>query len=665
MVTVGEVLWQPSQQWVENTNLHRFRLWLKEHRNLEFPDLLALRRWSVADIDAFWGAIWDFFDIKASTPPTAVLGKRTMPGAEWFPGAKMNYAEHILRHEKPGTPALFYCNEQNPLQSLDWSELAGNVRKLATRLRELGVQPGDRVASYMTNIPEAVTALLATASIGAIWSSCSPDFGTHSVLDRLSQIEPKVLFCIDGYTYKGKAFDRKEEVRNIVKALPTLKKVIYVPYLDRNDTTPPVPEAELWSDLLKGDPVSAENFQFEQVPFQHPLWILFSSGTTGLPKAIVHGHGGITLEQHKLSGLHYDLKPDDRIFFFTTTGWMMWNFLVSTMLVQARPILYDGNPTYPEADVLWKMCDEAGARLFGASPTLQQMQENAGIVPKEKYRFEKLECIMLAGSPVSAECTAWFYNNVKADLFLGPGSGGTDICAGFCGPMPGLPVKAGIIQMPHLGVDLQAFDAEGKSIRNEVGEFVICQPMPSMPLYFWNDPNNERYIETYFSDYPGIWRQGDYFMINDEDGCFVLGRSDATLNRYGIRIGTAEIYRSVEALDEVADSIIVNLELPGGKFYMPLFVKLQPGLTLTEELKQKINAKLRSDYSPRHIPDEIHQVEDIPYTLTGKKMEVPLRKILFGQPVEKAANRDAMSNPQSLDWYVNFRDTQTAYKLDA
>jgi acetoacetyl-CoA synthase len=665
MVTVGEVLWQPSQQWVENTNLHRFRLWLKEHRNLEFPDLLALRRWSVADIDAFWGAIWDFFDIKASTPPTAVLGKRTMPGAEWFPGAKMNYAEHILRHEKPGTPALFYCNEQNPLQSLDWSELAGNVRKLATRLRELGVQPGDRVASYMTNIPEAVTALLATASIGAIWSSCSPDFGTHSVLDRLSQIEPKVLFCIDGYTYKGKAFDRKEEVRNIVKALPTLKKVIYVPYLDRNDTTPPVPEAELWSDLLKGDPVSAEDFQFEQVPFQHPLWILFSSGTTGLPKAIVHGHGGITLEQHKLSGLHYDLKPDDRIFFFTTTGWMMWNFLVSTMLVQARPILYDGNPTYPEADVLWKMCDEAGARLFGASPTLQQMQENAGIVPKEKYRFEKLECIMLAGSPVSAECTAWFYNNVKADLFLGPGSGGTDICAGFCGPMPGLPVKAGIIQMPHLGVDLQAFDAEGKSIRNEVGEFVICQPMPSMPLYFWNDPNNERYIETYFSDYPGIWRQGDYFMINDEDGCFVLGRSDATLNRYGIRIGTAEIYRSVEALDEVADSIIVNLELPGGKFYMPLFVKLQPGLTLTEELKQKINAKLRSDYSPRHIPDEIHQVEDIPYTLTGKKMEVPLRKILFGQPVEKAANRDAMSNPQSLDWYVNFRDTQTAYKLDA
>jgi acetoacetyl-CoA synthetase len=342
---------------------------------------------------------------------------------------------------------------------------------------------------------------------------------------------------------------------------------------------------------------------------------------------------------------------------------MMWNFVVSSMLVEARPILYDGAPTWPDPLALWDMVDKAGARLFGASPTLQQLQENAGIVPKNHFKFDKLGAVMLAGSPVSAECTAWFYDNVKADMLVGPGSGGTDICSGFNGPMPGMPVKAGIIQMPHLGVDLRAFDEHGNTIRNEVGEFVVTQPMPSMPLYFWNDPGNARYIETYFSEYPGIWRQGDYFMMNDEDGCFVLGRSDATLNRYGVRIGTAEIYRSVAGIADVEDSIIVNLDLPGEKFFMPLFVKLAPGVQLGDEIKQKINAKLRADYSPRHVPDAIYQVDEVPDTLTGKKMEVPLRKILMGVPVAKAANRDAMSNPQSLDWFVRFRDTQQVYKL--
>ena len=663
MVNVGDILWEPSQQWVEDSNLYKYRQWLKATRNLEFSSFQELRRWSLDHLDDFWQSIWDYFKIESSTPPTAVLGKRSMPGAEWFPGAHLNYAQHILRHEKPGTTALLYSSEIAPLQSLEWSELANSVRKLATHLRAQGVKPGDRVAAYMANTPQAVIAVLATASIGAIWSSCSPDFGTPSVLDRLSQIQPKVLFCVDGYQYKGKPFNRKDEVTNIINALPSLETVIYQPYLNPDDRTPPMPSALLWDDLMASPDIAAADFQFEQVPFDHPLWILFSSGTTGLPKAIVHGHGGILIEQHKLAALHYDLKPGDRMFFFTTPGWMMWNFVVSSMLVQACPILYDGNPTWPEPDVLWKMADEAGAKLFGASPTLQQMQENAGIVPKEKFRFEKLGAVMLAGSPVSAECTAWFYENVKADMLLGPGSGGTDICAGFCGAMPGMPVKAGIIQMPHLGVDLQAFDDEGNSVRNEVGEFVVTQPMPSMPLYFWNDPDNKRYIETYFSDYPGIWRQGDYFMIDDDDGCFVLGRSDATLNRYGIRIGTAEIYRSVEALPEVADSLIVNLELPDSQLYMPLFVKLQDGISLNDEIVQKINAKLRADYSPRHVPDHIYQVEEIPYTLTGKKMEVPLRRILLGHAVEKAANKDAMSNPQSLDWYVNFRDTQTAYRF--
>ncbi|MES2624753.1 MAG: acetoacetate--CoA ligase [Pseudomonadota bacterium] len=664
MVTVGEILWQPDAEWVASSNLQQFRNWLKINRNLEFADYSALRRWSVTKLDDFWQAIWDYYKIEASTPPTAVLGKRTMPGADWFPGAKLNWAEHIMRNEKPGVTALLYASEQAPLQELSWTELGNNVRKLATQLRAMGIKPGDRVAAYMTNIPEAVTALLATSSIGAIWSSCSPDFGTHSVLDRLSQIEPKVLFCVDGYYYKGKPFNRKQEVQNIIKALPSVEKVIYLPYLDKTDTVLPDANAVLWDTLMDAPDVAAQDFKFEQVPFQHPLWILFSSGTTGLPKAIVHGHGGIILEQSKLCSLHYDLKADDRMFFFTTTGWMMWNFIVSCMLVEARPILFDGSPTWPEADALWQMTDQAGARLFGASPTLQQMQENAGIVPKNKFAFTKLESIMLAGSPVSAECMEWFYKNIKSELYVAPGSGGTDICSGFCGPMPGMPVRAGVIQMPHLGVDLQAFDDNGKSIRNEVGEFVVCQPMPSMPLYFWNDPDNARYIETYFSDYPGIWRQGDYFKINDDDGCFVLGRSDATLNRYGIRIGTAEIYRSVSGISEVEDSLIVNLELSGGeRFFMPLFVKLHAGQSLTDELKKKINNKLRGDYSPRHIPDEIFQVDEIPYTLTGKKMEIPVRKILLGVDVAKAANKDAMSNPHALEYFIQLRDDQKAYKL--
>ena len=663
MVKVGDVLWEPSQEWIEQTNLHAFRLWLKEHRNLEFDTLKSLRRWSVEHLEDFWQSIWDYYQIEASVPPRAVFGRREMPGTEWFPGAKLNYAQHILRREKPGVEAMFSASENHALKPTMWDEFAGNVRKLATQLREMGVRPGDRVAAYMTNIPEAVTALMATTAIGAVWSSCSPDFGTHSVLDRLSQIKPKVLFCVDGYYYKGKRFDRRDEVRDIINALPSVEKVIYLPYMDPEDQALPVAHAQLWNDVLDVPEVSAEDFEFEQVDFGHPLWILFSSGTTGLPKAIVHGHGGIILEQHKLSSLHYNLKEGDRNFFFTTTGWMMWNFLITSMLVGARPVLYDGNPTWPEPDFIWKLADEAGANLFGASPSLQQMQENLGIVPKEKYKLERLESIMLAGSPVSAECTHWFYDKVKSDMMVGPGSGGTDICSGFVGSMPGLPVKAGIIQMPHLGVDMQALDEDGNPLVNEVGEFVVAQPMPSMPLYFWGDENNERYKETYFDMYPGKWRQGDYFMLDEDDGCYVLGRSDATLNRYGIRIGTAEIYRSVEALPEIEDSLIVNLELPGGKFFMPLFVKLAEGVALDEALEQKIANKLRSDYSPRHVPDRVYVIEEVPYTLTGKKMEVPVRRIMLGHPEDKAANRDAMANPTMLDYFIRFRDEQQEYEV--
>jgi acetoacetyl-CoA synthetase len=485
------------------------------------------------------------------------------------------------------------------------------------------------------------------------------------VLDRLTQIAPRVLFCVDGYYYKGKFFDVTDKLSTIVDALPTLTHVVQLPNAEASDRPSALPGSTNWQDFLNIPEIPKESFAFEEVDFDHPLWILFSSGTTGLPKAIVHGHGGTVLEQLKLSSLHYDLRPDDRIFFYTTTGWMMWNYVVSSLLVEARPVLYDGNPMWPEADVLWSLADKARVRLFGASPTLQQLQERAGVVPKAKYALERLELIMLAGSPVSAECMNWYYENVKTDLYVAPGSGGTDICSGFCGPMPGLPVKAGVIQMPHLGVDLQVYDENGTSIRNAVGEFVVTQPMPSMPLFIWNDEDAQKYIEAYFDTYPGVWRQGDYLMIDDDEGCYVLGRSDATLNRYGVRIGTAEIYRSLETLDEVEDSLIVNIELPNGGFFMPLFVKLPAGRALTESLEQKICDKLKKDYSPRHVPDRIYQVDDVPYTLTGKKMEVPVRKILLGVDEHKAVNRDAMRNPESLDFFVRFQQEQTEYSLAA
>ncbi len=663
MIEEGQLLWEPSQKWIEDSNMYAFMQWLKCERNLDFDNYHSLWRWSVTHIDDFWRAIWEYFDVKASSPFTSVLGKREMPGAEWFPGARLNYAENVLRQQQPDSEALFYANENTPVASVSWSVLANDVRVLATRLREMGVKPGDRIAGFMTNTPESVIAVLATTAIGAIWSGCSPDFGTHSVLDRIAQIDPKVLICVDGYTYGGKPFDRREAVQQIVGQLPTLEHVIFLPYLDKENETLPVEGAVLWKDILDAAPVPAGQFEFEQVAFDHPLWILFSSGTTGLPKAIVHGHGGITLEQMKLSTFHMNLKRNDRMFFFTTTGWMMWNFLVSSMLIGVKPILYDGNPAYPEKGQLWKLVESTQANVFGASPTFVQMQEKFGIVPREEFDLSSLDSIVLAGSPVSAECMAWFYDNVKSDLWVAPGSGGTDVCSGFVGGAAGLPVYAGEIQAPHLGVDAQAWDDQKNSLVNEVGEMVITQAMPSMPLYFWKDENNSRYKETYFDDYPGIWRQGDYFKVNERNGCFVLGRSDATLNRYGVRIGTAEIYRSLETLAEVEDSLIVNLDLPGGNFFMPLFVKLAEGIELNNKVKDKICAKLRSDYSPRHVPDKIYEIGDVPYTLTGKKMEIPVRKILAGIAVDKAANRSAMANPESLDFFINFSQTSKDYTL--
>ena len=664
-VREGELLWTPSAAQVEDTNLTRFARWLVRERGLSFDSYDALWQWSVTELEEFWQAMWDYFGIQSSARHTGVLGKRTMPGAEWFPGARLNYAEHVLRNEQEGIDALLFMNESVPLAGMRWEVLAGQVRILATRLRELGVRPGDRVVAYMPNIPQTMIAMLATTAIGAIWACCSPDFGSRGVIDRIQQLSPRVLFCVDGYRYGGKAFERKKELAEIIAALEGLDHVVFLPYLNAEDRVGPSEGALLWSDLLEHADVSREKFRFEQVPFDHPLWVLFSSGTTGLPKAIVQSHGGILLEQLKLQHFHMDYRAGERAFFFTTSGWMMWNFLVSMPLCGVCPVLYDGNPAYPAQDVLWKVAQDSRASFFGASPAYVEVMAKAGIVPRERFDLSRLRAVMPAGSPVSPECTAWFYRNVKEDLLVATGSGGTDCCTGFVGGVPTQPVYAGEIQGRSLGVAAYAFNEKGESVVDEVGELVLTQPMPSMPLYFWGDKDGSRYRESYFDEYPGIWRHGDFFRVNKRGGCFVLGRSDATLNRLGVRIGTAEIYRALAQLEEIEDTLVVNLDLPGGKFFMPLFVKLIDGLRLDADLERKICERLRREYTPRHVPDRVIQAPGIPMTLTRKKMEVPVRKILLGTPIERAANRNAMANPESLDFFVNYAKTQRDYSLGA
>ena len=664
-VREGDLLWTPSAARVADANLTAFMSWLASQRGLRFDGYHALWRWSVGDLEGFWRAVWDYSGIDASAPPERVLGRRAMPGAEWFPGARLNYAQHILRRERPGEPALLHVSETTPMASLDWADLAGQVRILGTRLRAMGVRPGDRVASYLPNIPQTVMAMLATTSIGAVWTACSPDFGWRGVLDRFRQLRPKVLFCVDGYSWNGAFFDRRDEVQQIIAGLPGLEYVVHLPGPGRPREQPGLARRDglTWGALLDHAPVTAADFAFEQVPFGHPLWILFSSGTTGLPKAIVHSHGGILLEQLKLQQFHMDLRAGDRMFFFTTSGWMMWNFLVSSLLLGVRPVLYDGSPAHPGPEVLWRIADEARVNFFGASPAYVDQLSKAGVVPGKQFELADLRAIMPAGSPVSAECTAWFYDNVKPDVWVATGSGGTDVCTGFVGGVPTLPVYAGEIQAPHLGVAAQAFNQRGESVIDEVGELVITEPMPSMPVRFWGDEGGVRYRESYFADFPGVWRQGDFFRINGRDGCFVLGRSDATLNRHGVRIGTAEVYAVLASIDEIDDALIVNLDLPGGRFHMPLFVRLAGGLRLDDRIQDKIRDRLRREYTPRHVPDRIVQVPDIPLTLTGKKLEVPVRKILLGVPPDEAANRNAMANPGSLDFFADYATKQQDYPI--
>lgn len=657
----GDLIWTPDQAAIDHANEMQYRRWLQETRGLEFENYSELWQWSVDNVEDFWESIWQYFNVQSSTPYSSVLVERKMPGADWFPGAHLNYAEHVLRNEAKGGTAILHCSETRALESMSWADLGDQVRKVATQLRQMGVGKGDLVAAYMPNIVEAAVAMLATTSIGAIWSSCSPDFGTRNVVDRFSQLQPKVLFCVDGYNYRGKAFSRLAELDQILEALDaSLEHIVFMPYLDEAAVLAD-DRMLTWSSMLAGPAIAAEDFSFEQVPFSHPIWVLFSSGTTGLPKGIVHSHGGIILEQMKLSALHMDMHEGEKVFFYTTTGWMMWNFLVSALLLRAIPVLYDGNPTYPEVDRLWQLAEDADITMFGTSPTFVQMQEKAGVRPMDKFHLPSLRVITLAGSPSSPANMAWFSQNVKPNLWVSTGSGGTDVCTGFTGGSPTIPSYAGEMQCRQLGVDAHALDDDGNKVLNQVGEMVMHQPMPSMPIYFWNDPDGSRYHDSYFADYPGKWRQGDFFRVNERGGCFVLGRSDATLNRQGIRIGTAEIYRCVEGIPSILDSMIVNLDLPEGKFFMPLFVKLAEGATLDETLTNEICQRLKTEYSPRHVPDKIYQVAEIPSTLTGKKMEVPVRKILMGMDPGKAANVSVMANPKALDYFIEFAANKTDY----
>jgi acetoacetyl-CoA synthetase len=649
-VREGTVLWEPPEDFKNRANITRYLKWLAEEKGLCFEDYSSLWQWSVTEIEDFWQSLWDFFEIKASRPYTRVLSDRKMPGAGWFQGAELNYAEHVFRHMTSERPALLFQSEIQPLTDLSWEELYRQVAAVAAGLRRMGIKPGDRVASYMPNIPQTVVTFMACASIGATWSSCSPDFGTRSVNDRFSQISPRVLFAVDGYQYGGKAFDLKPALGRLQQSLGSLEKTIFVPYLNPAAGPAGLDNVVMWDDLLKDD----AELVFEQVPFDHPLWVVYSSGTTGLPKGLVHGHGGILMEFMKFSKLHMDVQPGDRFFWFSTTGWVMWNILQGSLLSGATPILYDGSPGYPDLYVLWELAARAQMSFFGTSAAYITGCMNAGLQPGSQYDLGALRAVGSTGSPLPPEGFKWVYDHVKGDILLGSVSGGTDPCTGFLGCCALLPVVAGELQCRCLGVNAQAYDEDGKSLTDAVGELVITAPMPSMPLYLWNDPGNARYIASYFDMYPGVWRHGDWVKFTSRGSGVISGRSDSTINRLGVRMGSSEIYAAVGDLPEIADSLVIGLETGKGNYLMPLFVVLKEGFELDDALKKKINTKIRSSLSPRHVPDQIYAVADVPRTLNAKKLEVPVKKILSGIPVEKAVNVDSMSNPESIKFFVEF-----------
>jgi acetoacetyl-CoA synthetase len=664
-------IWRPSAERVNRAGITRYKHWLKEKRGLEFPDYESLWSWSVDRIEDFWESIWEFCEVRAHQPYRQVLEKRVMPGANWFDGATLNYAEHALvaagRADAGERPAIVHKSELRDRAEISWSQLGDQVGALTATLSGLGIGISDRVVSYMPNIPESMVALLAASSRGAIWSSCSPDMGPASVLDRFRQIEPRVLFAVDGYRYGGKDFDRRETVRELVAQLPTIETVVFVPYLNAdadldlqlNDDERKVTVLRISDALAKRAPL-----EFTPVPFQHPLWIVYSSGTTGMPKPIVHGHGGTVIENLKGLALHLDIDENDRFFWFSSTSWIMWNLLVSTLLSGCTVVLFDGNPGYPDLDTLWKLAEDERLTFFGTSPAFIGLCRKNEYEPRKHFDLASIRTLGSTGSPLTDDGYRWVYESVNPDLMLASITGGTDPGTAFVASNPTLPVYAGEMQCRGMGVATYAFNDAGQAVYDEVGELVCTQPIPSMPLYFWGDEDGKRYQESYFETWPGVWLHGDWLkMIARKEMVtgVVFGRSDSTINRYGLRMGTSEIYRVVEAFPEVLDSLVIDLEYLGRDSFMALFVVLRNDLNeLSTDLDKRIRDAIKTQVSARFVPDEITVIADVPRTISAKKLEVPIKKILLGQPVESSVNRDSMGNPASIDWFVKYAEKRNA-----
>ena len=650
----GVKLWEPSRERVERATMTRYMRWLESERGLAFDRYGQLWQWSVDELEDFWSSIWDFFEVRSSTPYSSVLAERVMPGARWFEGAELNYAEHLLGVGDDDALAVQHAAEGRDPGSITRGELRDRVAAFAAGLRSLGVEQGDRVVAYLPNSPEALIGFLAAASIGAVWSSCSPDFGAGSVIDRFAQIEPKVLLAVDGYTYGGRGFDRLDTVADLERRMPSLEHTVLVPYLDESADPSRLRNGVLWPEVEAAG--AGAELRFERVPFDHPLWVLYSSGTTGLPKAIVQGQGGILLEHLKKLHLHVDAQAGDRVFWFTTTGWMMWNFLVSALLTPASVVLYDGSPGHPDMGVLWDLAERTGITTFGTSASYVAGCMKAGVEPGAGRDLSRLQAIGSTGSPLAPEGFQWIYDHVGDDTWLFSTSGGTDVCTAFVGGVPLLPVYRGELQARALGAAVEAWNEDGQPVVDEVGELVLTEPMPSMPLRFWGDDDGSRYRGAYFEHFPGVWRHGDWVEITSRGTAVIYGRSDSTINRHGVRMGTSEIYRAVQAVPEVVDALVVDIPRPGTEGWMPLFVVLREGEELTDELTATIKRQVREQCSPRHVPDEVVAISEVPRTLSGKVLEVPVKRILTGTPAEKAASRDSLANPAALDWFVEFAE---------
>ena len=661
----SELLWEPGPDHAAGTNFARYLRWLEKKRGLKFARYPELWNWSVRDLEGFWSSIAEFYEVQFHQEPERILSSWEMPGAQWFPGATLNYAEHALRH--PGgdsTPAMLFQTEpsadgRSHCEEISREELHRQVAAVADTLRKCGVQPGDRVVGYLPNIPQTVVAFLAAASLGAVWSICPAELSSRGVIDRFHQIEPKVIFAVRNYRYGGKVHDRSDVLTEIVAGLPTLEHLVLVSagHLGTTGREPSLALRETLNLIRWDDMVADQNppeLIFEPVPFEHPLWILYSSGTTGVPKAIVQGHGGILLEHLKALSLHFDLRSGDRFFWYTTAGWMMWNMVVSGLLLpDVTIVIYDGSPKHPDFSALWKFVDQAGVTFFGTSAPYLLACMKEKLEPSQISSFPQLRAIGSTGAPLTSDGFRWVYQNVKRDLMLGSASGGTDVCTAFILCHPLLPVRAGELQCRGLGAAIEAWDENGRPVLGEMGELVLTAPFPSMPVFLWNDPDGSRLRASYFEKFPGTWSHGDWIEIDPNDGhCVIHGRSDSTLNRGGVRMGSAEFYSAVEDLPGIAEALVIDLSGLNRADRLVLFVALRPGVELDDDLRCQINARLRSNVSPRHVPDAIYAVPEIPHTLNGKKLEVPVKRILMGAPPEKVIHREAMSNPGSLPYFI-------------